>query len=214
MGIWSRNKTIMGGHGPLKTVASATTTNVPDTVSAFYISGSATITSLVCTPSLRTRHVTVIGASGASVTFTNTTGSTTANQMDLGGANIVLSAKDVLRLICNENGVWQLAGITYNNAVTHSLASATTTTVPDSSNVFVVTGTATITTLTGTTNAGYRRVLFIGGASAGVVFTNTDSPATGQMWLGGANRLLREQQTIELVLQPTGEWFIVSSTTG
>lgn len=210
--MWARVKTFLGGKQTLTTLASVATLNVPDDDNGYFISGSATITSLTVAPYLRNRQVTFIGAASASVTFTNTTDSTTAGQMDLGGENIVLSAKDIVTLFCDQNGVWQLVSIRYNNAVSTSVASATTTTVPAVGSFFVITGTATITTLTAATTGKIREVTFIGGASAAAIFTNTESPAAGQMYLRGGDIVLREQYVLTLVLQTDGSWYLKSTT--
>lgn len=212
MGMLDRLKSLAGGHKTLATIASGTTTAVPESDGAFYVSGSATITSLTTPNYCRNRQVTFIGAASASVTFTHTVGSTTAGQMDLGAQSIVLSAKDVLVLFCNENGVWQLVSYKQNNAVSVSLASATTVTLPDHSDFFVVTGTATISTINATTTGKWRRVTFIGAASANVTFSNNNSPSSGQMYLRGTSRTILEDYVLVLLLNPDGTWTLQSST--
>lgn len=212
MSFIARIKSLAGGGGTLATLASATTMTVTPNDNAFYVSGSATITSLKAAPSTRNREVVFIGAASAAAVFTHTSGTSTVDQMDLGNQSIVLSANDVLKLFCNENGVWKLVAYTRANSGTTTLASATSTTVPNTNDTFVVTGSATITTLTGTTVTKPRRVTFTGGTSAAVVFTNTNSPSSGQMYLQGASVTLLEQDVLVLILLADGSWLIESTT--
>lgn len=212
MGVLSRVKSVGGNNRPIPSVASAATLALPDDSNVVYVSGSTTVTSLDAGNPRPGRHLTIIGATSASVTFTNTTGSTTAGQMDLGGESILVSAKDILRLVRDNNGVWQLIEFKLNNAVSQSLASAATVTVPSSSDIFVVTGSTDITSLSAQTTGKIRRVTFIGGSSCNVKFTNTNSPSTGQMYLQGTNRILLEQDVLVLILQTDGTWFIESTT--
>lgn len=107
MSALARLKQTQGGNGgDITTIASATTTVVPDEQADFIISGSATITSLQAALATRGRRVTFIGASGAAVVFTNSDDTTTANQMDLGGSDITLGANDVLELKLMAGGYW------------------------------------------------------------------------------------------------------------
>jgi len=184
---------------------------VPEDTNRVELTGTDTVTSLQAASFTRGREVTFRQTSGTT-TFTNTAGTTTEHLMDLGGSNLALAAGDEVTFYLRPDGVWTVCvPPSRANAGTYSLASSSTVTVPDYSNTFVVTGTATISALTGTTTAGYRRVTFIGGSSAGVTFTHTDSPSTGQMYLAGANRTLREQQVLSLILQPDGWWFVDNS---
>jgi hypothetical protein len=92
-----------------------------------------------------------------------------------------------------------------------SLAGAATLYLPDESNVFLVTGSVTVTALTSGNWYG-RRVTLIGGSSAAVTFTNTNSPSSDQMFLQGANILLNEQDVLVLIRQNDGSWFLESTT--
>ena len=112
MSMWSRVKSLLGGHGPLRSIASAATFYYPDDDNAIYISGTATITSLNTGQHMRVRKVMFIGAVGANVTFTNTNTPTTAGQMFLQGSNIVMNEDDVVELICKEDGTWILVNTT------------------------------------------------------------------------------------------------------
>lgn len=218
MAFIARIKTLAGGKKTLPTIASATTTNVPDGDNAFYISGSATITALVVPTSLRNREVTFIGAASAAVVFTHTASATTTNQMILGSGNITLGAGHVLVLFCKENGVWIVkshstgTGGSDGGGDSTGVASGSTTTIPDSANTHLITGTATITVLTATAVTQFRRITLIGGSSASVTFTNTNSPASGQMYLLGANVVLLEQDMIVLIQQPDGSFFLEVTT--
>lgn len=214
MSMWSRLKSLAGGSGRTdtdKTITVAATTWVPDEGNFFLLSGTATITSLNAATATRDRRVVFVGSSGTQ-TFTNTNGTTTAGQMDLGGASIALGPDDVLELVLRQNGVWNVANYRRNNNESISLAAAATTVVPDTSDFFSLTGTATITTLTGTTTGRPRIVTFYGAASSAVTFTHTAAPATGQMFLGGANRLVSESIVLQLMLDTDGTWTIVNYT--
>lgn len=196
----------------MPTLTAAATLRLPDSSNEILLSGTNTVTSLLSGNTiLPGREVTFVGSSGVT-TFTNTTGTTTNGQMDLGGVNIAISAKDVLCLIQLSNGSWRVVSVRYNNATSNSLASATTTVVPDTGDFFVLTGTATITTLTGTTNSRGRIVTFVGGASCAATFTNTNSPSSGQMFLQGANVVLLEQDVLQLFLNSDGTWYLVNTT--
>lgn len=78
---------------------------------------------------------------------------------------------------------------------------------------FIVLGSATITSLpVPAANVG-TIVRFRGGASAGVVFTNTDGATTpGQMDLGGSNITLGAGDYLELELIANGTWLRIYST--
>ena len=113
MAIWSRLKSVAGGHYPLSTLASAATLNLPSDDNAFYISGSTTITSLLNADNvIRNRRVLFIGAASAAVTFTNTNTLTTAGEMYLQGSNLTLNEDDVLELLCKSDGTWIILNTT------------------------------------------------------------------------------------------------------
>lgn len=219
MSIPARAKSIVGG-GTTNTLACATTTAVPDNGNLLFLTGTATITSLTAGITTRNRIVWFEGSSGTQ-TFTNTTGTTTAGQMDLGGANIVVSAKDVLVLILRNNGVWHLVEFRRNNTAAGSvstLVSATTLTIPDTANVFFVSGSTTVTALSLSVNTTGRTIRLIGAANASVTFTNTDAPATnGQMYLRGGNRQLLESTILDLQIisdgTSAGTYAILANTT-
>lgn len=214
MGVIARLKSVAGGRAVATSIAVSATVIIPEDTNRIEFTGTDTITSLQADSSTRGREVTFRQASGAT-TFTNTEGTTTANQMDLGGSNLTLAAGDQVTLYLRSDGVWTVSKpVARANAGTYTVASAATLTVPDNNDYFVLTGTETVTALTATGTAGYRRVTFIGGTSAGVTFTHTDSPSANQMFLGGANRLLREQQVISLILQPDSSWFIDQPSNG
>ncbi len=207
----ARVKTLLGGKGTLTTLASAATLNVPDDENAYYVSGTTTITSLTVAPHLRNRRVTFIGAASASVPFTNTTGSTTAGQMDFGGVTPTLSAGDVFVLFCNENGVWKPISLTFSNAVSQSVASATNMSIGSAADTFVVTGTTRVDTLVATDNDRYRCVVLIGGTGASVAFTNNNAAdGDGEMNLRGIDRTLTQDRVMVLVQMPANYWILQS----
>lgn len=75
-----------------------------DWTNVMYVSGTKTVTSLSCPSSLRNRRITLIGAAGASVQFTNTDTLTTAGQMYLRGANRLMGEDTVLELFIKPDG--------------------------------------------------------------------------------------------------------------
>ena len=114
-GFMSRVKNAFGANSAINnTVAAATTVYVPDGLSVVNLTGTATITSLQADIGSRGRLVHFIQSDTGATTFTNTDSTTTANQMDLGGSNVVLGQTDVLTLYLQSNGVW-LAFYTKNN---------------------------------------------------------------------------------------------------
>lgn len=112
MSMWSRLKSLAGGHGALRTLASAATLVIPDDDNAFYVSGTTTITSITVTVSTRNRLLTFIGAASAGVKFTNTNTLTTAGQIFLQGSDRTLNESDVLQLYCQNDGTLILVNST------------------------------------------------------------------------------------------------------
>lgn len=101
-------KSIHGGglSGSIVTITPATTTTIPDAEDVFYLSGSATITSLVASVATRGREVTFIQISGTT-TFTNTADTTTANKMRCStGATFDLVAGDACKFYLTGDGWW------------------------------------------------------------------------------------------------------------
>lgn len=216
MAILGRLKSWFGEAKTATTLASAATVRVPSEGSTFHVSGSTTITSLVAAQESYNRLVMFIGAASASVLFTNTTGTTTAGQMDLGGASVLLAEKDIAIFRVNHQGVWRLVSFRQNNASTTTVASATSPTIPDTGDIFYISGTTAVTSLTVTATDRDRRILLVGAAGAVVEFSNTNTPSSaGQMYLGGVNRTLREDQTLDLLVKATTRYItIVGTTTG
>lgn len=99
---------VFQGQG-VTTLASAATWQLPgEIIGPFEITGSATVTSLTLPSGIVQggRIVTFYGGASAAVVFTNTNDTTTAGQMDLGGANITIADQDVLMLMMKNNGTW------------------------------------------------------------------------------------------------------------
>lgn len=99
---------VLHGNG-ITTLASAASWQLPgEVVGSFEITGSATVTSLTLPSGIVQggRIVVFYGGESAAVVFTNTNDTTTAGQMDLGGANITISDQDVLVLMMKNNGTW------------------------------------------------------------------------------------------------------------
>ncbi len=120
MSMWARLKGLVGGEGFVrdKTVAVATTTYVPDDLAVVHLTGTATITSLTADPATRGRFVWFRQSDTGATTFTNSPGSTTAGQMDLGGldsSNVVLGQTDWLHLYLRADMVWERVTAATNN---------------------------------------------------------------------------------------------------
>lgn len=117
MAFWSGVKQMFGGaQRGIETLASAATVNVPEEGSVFYMSGTTAITSLICPKTMRGRLVTFIGTSAVGNVFTNTDGTTTEGQMELGGSDLTLGPTSVLQLYCKlSDGSWQLVNYRLNN---------------------------------------------------------------------------------------------------
>lgn len=111
MAIWSRLKSLAGGHGVLRTLASAATLVIPDDDNAFFVSGSATVTSITIPSYLRNRELTFFGAASANVTFTNTDSPTVAGTMSLNGVNRQLTGAGMLKLFCDNDGTLRLMNL-------------------------------------------------------------------------------------------------------
>lgn len=94
-----------------------------------------------------------------------------------------------------------------------SIAVATTTYVPDTSAIFALTGSATITTLDAPVYSRGRIVTFYQ-LSGSTVFTNTEATTTaGQMRVGaGANLTLAAGDVVTMFLHPDGWWFKISNS--
>ena len=95
---------------------------------------------------------------------------------------------------------------------TATLASATTIALPQQDNIFIVTGSTAITTMTVLPAHRRRLVWVIGAASASVACTNNNSPAAGQMYLQGADQVIQEDDVLCLYCKADGTWTLVSST--
>lgn len=110
MGFMARIKSLAGGNGQVPSIASATTVNLPNDSNAFLLTGTTTITSLICDPRSRNRMVTFFGTTSTAATFTNTN-SPAANKMYLHGANRTIQDDDVIQLYCKNDGTWILMNL-------------------------------------------------------------------------------------------------------
>ena len=111
MSIWSRMKSVFGGSDNFlsKTVAAATTLAVPDDMAVVPLTGTATVTSLTAPQHTRGRMVWLWQSDTGTTTLTNSPGTTTAGQMDLGGldtSNAVLGPTDWIQLYLKSDGTW------------------------------------------------------------------------------------------------------------
>lgn len=116
MSKWSRTKSRAGGQ-PVKVLASASSLFIPDDSDVINLTGTATVTSLTGHSASRGRTVRLQQSDSGATTFTNSPGTTTAGQMDLGSldtGNIVLNNTDFIELHYRANGTWLLVN-TRNN---------------------------------------------------------------------------------------------------
>lgn len=94
-----------------------------------------------------------------------------------------------------------------------TIASAATLVLPDDSNVIMVSGTTTVTSLNSGRVWPGRQVTFIGTDGSGNAFTNTNATTdAGKMDLGGSNVTLALDDVLVLVQMNTGAWRKVVST--
>ena len=119
MSVQARVNHLFGGTStPTTMTITGTTANarVPDTASWIRVTGASVpvVSSLDAPAWSRNKLVIFENASSTSITFTNNAGSTTANQMDLGSADVTLAQDDILALYCRPNGVWIRAWSTDN----------------------------------------------------------------------------------------------------
>ena len=116
MASLSRMRSTHGGRARFPLTA-ATSMILPSDSDSFSVSGTATVTSLTAPPETRGRMVLLYVASGV-LTLTNSPGTTTAGQMDLGSldpSNVELSSTDSIRLLLREDGTWVRVGMQVNN---------------------------------------------------------------------------------------------------
>lgn len=88
-----------------------------------------------------------------------------------------------------------------------TVAAATATTMPDSSNVIYLTGTATITSLNASNSTRNRICWFYQSDAGTTTFTNTNNTTTaGQMDLGGTNIAVGPTDVLVMLLRTDGSW--------
>lgn len=98
---------VLHGRGVTSIPVAAALVLPDETVGPFELTGTATITSITIPGDVQPgRFLIFYGATSAAATFTNTNDTTTAGQMDLGGANIVVNQQDVLVLMQKANGTF------------------------------------------------------------------------------------------------------------
>jgi hypothetical protein len=215
MSIGARIKSLGGASwmDPL-TLTSATAIVLPDDSNVFYVSGTATCTSLKGrSGALFGRTLILIGTSGTT-TFTHTSGASTNGTMDLGGQNFPLGTDDTLVLTQKKDGSWRRIGGSIEPSPTSltDLTAATTTSLTDGQDQYLISGSATITDLDVTSVEPGRIVTIVGDSDANVVFTHTASPSTaGEMFLGGANVTITANDSITLMLMAGGTWVMTST---
>lgn len=87
-----------------------------------------------------------------------------------------------------------------------AMDSAATLTLPDNSNLIVLSGNATVTSLLVNVLQPWREVTFVSALST-TVFTNTNDPTVaGTIDLGGSNFSLGVEDVLKLMLRPDGTW--------
>lgn len=110
--------------------------------------------------------------------------------------------------------VARLRSMTGRGSPINTIAASSTITLTDDSDIWIVTGTATVTSLL--TAGGIfpgRTVRLISNDATGATFTNTNDPTTdGQMDLGGSDITLAKNDVLTLVRLDSGAWLRVSYT--
>lgn len=107
MGVVARMKSIHNGQP--RSVTSAATITLTGESDNIYLSGTATVTSLLAPPETRGRITNFYQDGSGSTTLTNSPGTTTAGQMDLGSkdpGNVVLGPTDTICLHLRMDGTW------------------------------------------------------------------------------------------------------------
>lgn len=106
--LWTTEGGGGGGAGGFSALTAATTLSVPNGTVSGSVTGTATVTS-ISTALQPGQKLTLYGISGT-CTFTNTNGTSTEGQMDLGGQNYELSTAVTLELIQRADGSWLRTG--------------------------------------------------------------------------------------------------------
>lgn len=110
-------------------------------------------------------------------------------------------------------GMWaRIKSIAGGDRTNYTLAAATTINVPDDSNLFYLTGTATCTALVANSATRNRIVTFVQSDSGTTTLTNTNDTATANLMdLGGSNLALGQTDSVDLLLRADGSWLRISS---
>ena len=116
-GFMSRIKNWLGGKAAttITYTTSQTSLPVPDDAGGLVLSGTATIATLTADTSTRGGRLLWLYQAAGTTTLTNNGGSTTANQMDLGGGDATLGATDFIVLYLRIDGVWVRATAVADN---------------------------------------------------------------------------------------------------
>lgn len=117
MGLIARMKSVSGGRAAT-TIAAAATIGIPDDSDNIFLTGTATVTSLLATRGTYNRVVRFYQSDSGTTTFTNSPGTTTAGQMDLGAldqSNLALGPTDAIRLMLRIDGTWVRVSNPVNN---------------------------------------------------------------------------------------------------
>lgn len=95
-----------------------------------------------------------------------------------------------------------------------TVAAATSLTIPDDSNLVYLTGTATVTSLNGSSRIEAGRTVFFYQSDSGTTtFTNTDDTTTkGQMDLGGGSVAVANSDVLCVSQRPDGSWIRLFNT--
>lgn len=107
MSKWARLKSKAGGQAR-PSLTAATTMYINQGDDEYNVAGTATVTSLTADTATRGRTIRLYVTSGA-LTLTNSPGTTTVGQMDLGAldpANVVLETSDSITLLLRSDGTW------------------------------------------------------------------------------------------------------------
>lgn len=87
-----------------------------------------------------------------------------------------------------------------------TITSAATVFIPDDTNIVVLSGTASVTSLQASPAARNRMVWFYSTSGTSTLTNTNDAATAGQMDLGGSNIALGATDMISLWLRPNGTW--------
>lgn len=230
MAVIGRIKGEQGVGGPQNAITPTTAVAFPilDEMQTYVVSGTTqTIPSIATTWGIQPgRTITFLGAAGCSIIFTNTPATATEGLMDLGVDHIKLRARDSFTIMQNEVGAWVCINYRRNpnstattgNALGATAVATGALTLPDQTDVFVMSA-AAATTLSGiVTTKGIcpgRRVLLqtaVDSANSVVLTNNAGSTTNGQFDVGAGDLTLAVTDSAWLMQGDDGVWRLIGTS--